>query len=438
MKISVFGLGYVGTVSAGCLAEMGHGVIGVDVQETKVQAIREGRCLLIEPELPELIAAAVKQGRLSATTDARQAVDGTEISLICVGTPSKRSGAIQLDHIEAVCRQIGQALAHKSGHVIAVRSTLLPGAVQNRIIPILEESSGKKAGRDFAVCTNPEFLREGTAVADFRKPPMQVIGESSPKDGEMLIRCYGSLDCETFRCSPDEAMMVKYACNAFHAAKVTFANEIGAICNILNLDSHRVMEIFTQDRELNISPRYLKPGFAFGGSCLPKDVRAVVALTKENHLSVPLLESLLPSNGTQMDRALDLILGLERKKIGVLGLSFKDKTDDLRESPVVEVVERLLGKGREICIHDKDVRLTQLFGRNLSEIESRLPHVASLLRDNVEEVVAHGEIILVAKGSKIYRELLPPLLKPGQMVVDLVRLFKAGEIRAEQYFGVCG
>ena len=232
--------------------------------------------------------------------------------------------------------------------------------------------------------------------------------------------------------------MVKYACNAFHAAKVTFANEIGALCGVFNLDSHRVMEIFVQDHELNISPRYLKPGFLFGGSCLPKDVRALIALSQENHLSVPMLGSLLSSNAKQMDRAMEMILGLERKQIGVLGLSFKDKTDDLRESPVVEVVERLLGKGRAIAIHDQDVRLTQLLGSNLSEIENRLPHIATLMRDRVEDVVKHGEVILVAKGSRLYRELLPPLLRPDQMVVDLVRLFKPGEIRPEQYFGMCG
>ncbi|HYV65606.1 MAG TPA: UDP-glucose/GDP-mannose dehydrogenase family protein [Myxococcales bacterium] len=438
MRISVFGLGYVGTVSAACLAEMGHTVVGVDVQEHKIEAIRAGRCPLIEPGLPELVAQGVKASRLSATSDADAAVLGSDLSFICVGTPSAPTGAIQLGHIRGVCQQIGKALAKKSGrHVIAVRSTIMPGAVRELVIPLLEAASGKRCGRDFGVCTHPEFLREGSAVKDFRAPPMIVIGQQDARDGDLLESIYGETGCPKVRCSGDEAMMVKYACNAYHATKVTFGNEIGALCGLLGLDSHLVMDIFCKDTELNISRRYLKPSFAFGGSCLPKDLRALLELGHVHHLRSPLLESIMTSNAAQIDRAVDVILGHERRKIGVLGLSFKDETDDLRESPVVEVVERLIGKGRNVKVHDTDVQLSRLFGSNLSQVEQHLPHVASLLCETVEEVVAHAELVVVAKGSQAYRDL-PARLGKDQIVIDLVRLFQPREIRPSHYRSLCG
>ncbi|MHC4985904.1 MAG: nucleotide sugar dehydrogenase [Planctomycetota bacterium] len=438
MKISVFGLGYVGTVSAACLAELGHEVIGVDVQEHKIKALQSGECVLIEPELSDLLAAGAKAGRLTATADPAEAISQTEVSLVCVGTPSDASGAIDLSYVGEVCEQIGKCLSQSPGHhVVVIRSTTLPGTIQNLVIPALEKASGLTAGKDFGVCTNPEFLREGSAVADFRTPPMIVIGQTTEADGDRLAGVYEGIECETFRCSPDEAMMVKYACNAYHAAKIVFGNEIGSLCTLFGLDSHRVMDVFSQDTHLNISARYLKPGFAFGGSCLPKDVKALMSLAHDGHLPVPMLESLMASNKTLVERGVELILDLKPKRVGVLGLSFKDKTDDLRESPVIEVVERLIGKGVDIVIHDSDVRMSQLFGANLSEIERRLPHLATLLRDDLDEVIAHGEVVVVAKPSAAYKDL-PGRLGAEQQVVDLVRLFAPGQIPATQYRNVTG
>lgn len=438
MKISVFGLGYVGTVSAACLAELGHTVVGVDVQEQKVQTVRDGRCVLVEPGLGDLVAEMVSGGRLSATQNAAAAIRDTEVSLICVGTPGEKTGAVDLAHVLAVCRQIGEAIADRSDyHVVAVRSTVIPGAVAEQIVPALERASGRACGRGFGICTNPEFLREGTAVADFRDPPMIVIGQGAEVDGDRVEMIYAGIDSPVLRCSPDEAMMAKYACNAFHAAKVTFANEIGALCGVFGLDSHLVMDIFCRDKQLNISPRYLKPGFAFGGSCLPKDVRALLAVAHESHLRTPLLESLLVSNVSQIGRAVEVILALEPSRVGVLGLSFKDKTDDLRESPVVELVERLLGKGVDVAIHDADVDVSGLMGRNLAEAQRRLPHISSLLREDAEAVIAHGQVIVVAKPSAAYA-CLPRRIGPEQAVVDLARAFRPNEIPAGRYHSICG
>jgi len=438
VKLSVFGMGYVGTVSAACMAKLGHNVVGVDVQAHKVDAIRAGKCVLIEPELELLVSKAVEAGKLSATTDAARAVAESDVSLVCVGTPSERTGAINLAHLLDVCRQIGQGLANHPGrHIVAIRSTTMPGAVSRELVPALEQASGLSCGKDFGVCTNPEFLREASAVRDFFHPPMIVLGQSSDADGEVMERLYQGLEAPVFRCGLDEAMMVKYACNGYHAVKVTFGNEIGMLCSLLGLDSHRVMEIFCQDKQLNISARYLMPGFAFGGSCLPKDVRAMIALGREQFLSVPMIESLMASNAYQIDRAVKQVLATGKKRIGVLGLSFKDDTDDLRESPAVEVVERLLGKGCDIAIHDKDVRLSQIFGANLSEIENRLPHVATLMKDTLEEVLDHAEVLLLTKGSKAYRDL-PDKLRQGQTVIDLVRLFAPGDMPPQQYQCLCG
>ncbi len=438
VKISVFGMGYVGTVSAACLAKLGHDVIGVDVQVHKVEAIQAGKCLLIEPDLEAMVSEAVKAGKLSATTDVTDAVTKSDLSLVCVGTPSEPNGAINLAHVRGVCQEIGQAIAsHPGRHVVVIRSTTMPGAVSRELIPVIEQASGRSCGKDFGVCTNPEFLREASAVQDFFHPPMIVLGQASDADGDVMERLYHGVDAPVFRCDLDEAMMVKYACNAYHATKVTFGNEIGMLCNLLGLDSHRVMDIFRQDKQLNISARYLMPGFAFGGSCLPKDVRALIALGREHYVSVPMFEALMASNAYQIDRAVKQILATGKKRIGVLGLSFKDNTDDLRESPAVEVVERLLGKGCDIAIHDKDVRISQIFGSNLSEIESRLPHVAKLMRGTLEEVLDHADVLLLTKGSKAYKDL-PGRLRQDQVVIDLVRLFALGKMPPQQYQSFCG
>ncbi len=438
MNIAVVGLGYVGSVSCACLAELGHTIVGVDVQEEKVRALQEGKTTLVEPELDALTAAGVAAGRIRATLDPCQAVRAADVSLICVGTPSAETGEVNLGFLDAACRQVGAGIAqHPGRHVVAIRSTVPPGTVRDVAVPALEAASHRTCGPDFGVCTHPEFLREGSAVADFRHPPMIVIGELSPPDGDAVAGLYPGVDSPVYRCSPDEAMMVKYACNAFHATKVAFANEIGSLCRTLGLDSHLVMEVFVQDRQLNISPKYLRPGFAFGGSCLPKDVRGLLAMGHREHLGLPLLGALLPSNRALIDRALAAILHHKPRRVAMLGLSFKDKTDDLRESPLVETAERLVGKGVDLAIYDPDVRVSRLFGGNLTQVEQHLPHLASLLREDLNEVIAHGEVVVVCKPSPAFRAL-PQRLRPGQHVVDLARLFAPGELPAGQYETLTG
>lgn len=438
LAVSVFGLGYVGTVSCACLAELGHQVTGVDIQQEKVDAMNLGQSTLIEPELDQLLESSLAEKRLNATSDAAAAVKQSDISLICVGTPSDQTGCVDMEYVRAVCRQIGGGLSDKTGrHVVAIRSTIPPGSVDEVVIPALESASGRIAGQDFGVCTNPEFLREGSAVADFRRPPMIVIGQSHDVDGDVVAALYQSQAAPVHRLSPDEAMMVKYASNAYHAAKVVFANEIGLLCGSQGLDSQKVMKVFAEDRQLNISAKYLRPGFAFGGSCLPKDVRGLLSIARSNHESVPLLESLLPSNSQLVDRAVRVIMSTTPRKVGILGLSFKAQTDDMRESPIVETVERLIGKGVDIAVYDPDVRVSRLFGGNLTEVERRLPHLADLLRDDLNEVIAHGEIVVIAKPCEAFSVALKACTS-SQRIVDLVHLFQSGEIPNLQYESLTG
>ena len=435
MKISIFGLGYVGAVSAGCLATDGHEVIGVDPNQTKVDLINAGTTPIIEKDIGEMIATTVKSGHLRATTDVRDAVLGSDMSLICVGTPSQLNGNLDLSHVRKVCEQIGAAIKDKdSFHVVVARSTMLPGSMTSVVIPSLEAASGKKAGVDFGVCNNPEFLREGTAVYDYYHPPKTVIGESDERAGEMLVKLYEKMDAPLVRTDVATAEMVKYTDNTWHAVKVAFANEIGNICKAVGIDGHKVMEIFCQDTKLNLSPYYMKPGFAFGGSCLPKDVRALTYKARSLDLELPLLDSILPSNRKQVEKGVKMIVDKGTRKIGILGFSFKAGTDDLRESPLVDVIETLLGKGYELKLYDKNVNLAALTGANQDYILNHIPHISKLMVNSMEEVLAFADTVVIGNGAAEFKQV-PGLLKDGQTIVDLVRISK--EQSGGQYDGIC-
>jgi GDP-mannose 6-dehydrogenase len=435
MRISVFGLGYVGAVSAGCLARDGHRVIGVDPNPTKVDLINSGRCPIIEAEIGDIIEAEVARGRLSATTDATLAVRESDLSLVCVGTPSNANGSLDLRFVRAVCKDIGAAVAAKpERHTVIIRSTMLPGSMRDVVLPTLEENSGKRAGRDFGLCNNPEFLREGTAVYDYDHPPKTVIGEFSPGDGDLLAELYGSLDAPLIRVPVNTAEMVKYVDNVWHAVKVGFANEIGSLCKRMNLDGQQVMSIFCQDQKLNLSSYYLRPGFAFGGSCLPKDLRALNYVAGRLDVTLPMLASVLPSNNVHVQRGFDMIQSRGSKRVGVLGFSFKAGTDDLRESPIVELIERLIGKGFDVRIYDKNVNIARLVGANREYILNHIPHIAKIMVGSVAEVLANAETIVVGNGSEEFRNVVTEL-KPNQHVIDFVGVAKPAET-SSQYDGI--
>jgi len=436
MKISIFGMGYVGCVSSACIANDGHTVMGVDINETKVKMINDGKSPIIEKDLSPMIEKCAAKGLLSASTDYKEAVHHTDISMICVGTPSHANGSLNLTYLSRVCENIGTALREKNAfHVIVVRSTVLPGTVEDVLLPLIEDASGKKVNKDFGICFNPEFLREGTAISDFYDPPKTVIGASNDKSGDQVAGIYQNLKAPLIRTTIKVAEMVKYTDNSFHAVKVCFANEIGNICKHLNIDSYKVMEIFCRDTKLNLSPYYLKPGFAFGGSCLPKDIRALTYKAKELDLSVPLLNSLLMSNETQLKIGINRIIGTGKKRIGFLGFSFKEGTDDLRESPMVEMIETLLGKGYAISIYDRNVALSRLIGANKEYIEKHIHHVASLMVDDIEKVVQDSEVLVIGTRSEEFRKILGSVSK-DQIIIDLVRL--SDDISTEAaYDGIC-
>ncbi|MGH8501115.1 MAG: nucleotide sugar dehydrogenase [Gammaproteobacteria bacterium] len=436
MKISIFGLGYVGAVSAGCLARDGHTVIGVDPYQPKVDLINRGQTPVIEKDIGEIISAAVKGKTLWATTDVEEAINGSEISLICVGTPSQMNGSLDLKYVRNVCEQIGHALKGKPAfHVVVARSTMLPGSMASVVIPTLEAASGKKAGRDFGVCNNPEFLREGTAVHDFYHPPKTVIGEIDQQSGDQLADIYAKLDAPLIRTDVETAEMVKYSDNVWHALKVGFANEIGNICKAANIDGHKVMEIFCRDTKLNLSPYYLKPGFAFGGSCLPKDVRALSYKARSLDIEAPILNAIIPSNQWQIEKGLKMILDKGNKKVGVLGFSFKAGTDDLRESPLVELIERLIGKGYEVKVYDRNVNVARLVGANRDYILNHIPHISKLMVGSIAEILAHAQTVVIGNGDKDF-ESVPESLKAGQVLVDLIRITSARS-EAGKYDGIC-
>jgi GDP-mannose 6-dehydrogenase len=434
--LSVFGLGYVGCVSAACFAREGHEVIGVDPNATKVGIINEGRSPIVEAGVGELIGEMVAAKRLRATADSAEAIRDSEISLICVGTPSQPNGSLDLTYIKRVCKEIGAALEAKdSHHTVVVRSTMLPGTIESAVVPTLEVYSGKKAGRDFGVCINPEFLREGTSLKDFYAPPFTLIGADEEETAMRVRRLYAGVEAELYVVPVKAAEMVKYACNCFHALKVSFANEIGNICKGLGIDSHQVMDVFCRDTKLNLSPYYLKPGFAFGGSCLPKDLRALSYKAKELDVDVPVLASALQSNRRQVERAAEMVLADGRKRIGVLGFSFKAGTDDLRESPMVALIEMLIGKGMQLAIYDRDVSLARLFGANKEYIEREIPHISQLMRESVREVIEHSDVLIIGNQAEEFREI-EGQLRDGQKVIDLVRLF-GGRVSDGSYEGIC-
>lgn len=436
MKVSIFGLGYVGTVSAGCLANDGHEVIGVDSVPTKTELINRGQSPIIEAEIGEIVTANVKAGRLRATTDPRQAVRETELSLVCVGTPSQANGNLDLKFIRRICEQIGEALKRKAErHTVVIRSTILPGTMRQIVIPTLEEASGKKAGVEFGVCNNPEFLREGSAVKDFNSPPKTVIGELDRAGGDKLAVLYEKLEAPLIRTSLEVAEMVKYVDNSWHALKIGFANEIGNLSKSCGVDAHEVMNIFCQDKKLNISGAYLSPGFAFGGSCLPKDLRALAYRAKTQDLQLPILTSILPSNEIQVTRGLELIMSKGHKKVGVLGFSFKAGTDDLRESPLIEVTERLLGKGYELRIYDRNVNLATLVGANREFILNRIPHISRLMVPDIGAVLDHSETIVIGNQDPEFNSV-PERLRPDQVLVDFVRISPRGS-KTSNYEGIC-
>ena len=437
MRVSVFGLGYVGCVSAASFAGDGHEVVGVDVNADKVASINAGCSPIVEPGLDDLLGRGASEGRLRATTDTGDAIRSTDVSLLCVGTPSRKNGSLDLQYLERVSEQIGRALAEKPGyHVVVVRSTVLPGTTHEVVIPALERESGKTYGDGFGVSVNPEFLREGTALKDFRKPPLTLVGHNHAADASGTIALYQSIDAPLISTSIRVAEMMKYTSNTWHALKVVFANEIGNVCKKLNVDSHEVMDIFCRDDKLNLSPYYLKPGFAFGGSCLPKDVRALQYRAKEMDVELPLISQILPSNKAQIQQALDQVLETGRKNVGLLGFSFKAGTDDLRESPIVILAEALLGKGVSLKIYDKNVSMAKLVGANKDYIVKQIPHLSSLLCNTIDEVICGSEVIVVGNQAPEFSQAVMDC-RADQIVIDLVRLPIYGSLVKADYRGIC-
>lgn len=436
MKISVFGLGYVGCVTGACLAKEGHEVVGVDVSEHKVNLVNDRKSPIVEKDFDPLLAEQVVSGRLRATTSAAEAVKATDCSLICVGTPSDEIRGIDLSYMRRVCKEIGTALAEKSGyHVVVPRSTMMPGSTEEMLLPILAKASGRSLGNGLGICYNPEFLREGQAIFDFYNPPLIVIGASDEQAGGVVREAYGSVNAPVSLTTVRAAEMLKYVNNTFHGLKVSFANEIGNLCKNMGIDSHEVMRLFCLDTKLNLSPYYLKPGFAFGGSCLTKDLRALLHQGHKEGLRTPVLESILQSNETQIQRAVDFVRATGKRKIGVFGLSFKAGTDDLRESPAVELVERLLGKGYEISIYDKSVSLARLFGANKAYIEKVIPHISKLMRDEMSEVLESSEVLVLCNRAQEFKEI-PERMRKNQTLVDLVRIDNCEKAKGK-YIGLC-
>jgi GDP-mannose 6-dehydrogenase len=435
MRVSIFGLGYVGAVSAACFSKERHSVIGVDLNQTKVDIINSGKTPLIEKDLDRLIHDAVRHKLLRATTDGEYAVFNSDISFICVGTPSNKNGSLNLKYLERVSKEIGGYLkAKKDYHIVVIRSTMLPGSTEEILIPILERESGVKAGQGFGIVVNPEFMRESSAVYDFYNPPKTVIGGVKSSDINFVARLYEDISAPLIRASIKVAEMIKYVDNSFHALKITFGNEIGAMCKALNIDSHEIMNVFCQDDKLNLSSVYLKPGFAFGGSCLPKDLRALSYKAKMLDVDIPMLSTIMSSNELQVRSVLDRIISSGKKKIGVLGFAFKAGTDDLRESPIVELIESLLGKGFDIKIYDKGVSLAKLFGANKEYIEKRIPHISKLMVENMNEIVEQSEMIIIGNKNEEFLDIFP-LLRKDQHVLDLVRIARSIETNAD-YEGI--
>ncbi|HEX6639126.1 MAG TPA: UDP-glucose/GDP-mannose dehydrogenase family protein [Steroidobacteraceae bacterium] len=436
-RISIFGLGYVGAVSLACLARDGHQVIGVDVDPVKLDLIRSRKSPILEEGIQELMRDVVESGRVTVTQDASQALRDTEISFICVGTPSAPNGSQDLGAILRLAEQLGEALKEKRAfHTLVVRSTVQPGTIEEKIEPILERASGKKSGVDFGLCFQPEFLREGSSIRDYDHPPYTIVGGNCEQAVNAVREVFQHLEARFLVTHIRVAEALKMSCNAFHALKITFANEIGRVSQALGIDSHEVMRLVCADQRLNISPAYLKPGFAFGGSCLPKDLRALTHIARQNDIELPMLSSLLESNRAHIDHAVDMILKLGRPKVGMLGLSFKTGTDDLRESPLVLVAKRLIGEGCELRIFDPEVQLSRLLGANRSYIDANIPHLKSLMCPNMAEMVDPSEVILVGLQQTALNDLLQARVRPDQYLIDLVNLPNRDLLRC-RYEGVC-
>lgn len=437
MNITIFGMGYVGCVTGACLARLSHHVVGVDLNPVKVDMIRAGKSPIVEPGLDALMAEVAGKGLLTATSDALQAVRSADLIMVSVGTPSQSNGRLELDFVRRVCAEIGHAMKDGGRYcTVVVRSTVLPGTVEETVIPVLEQTSGLRAGKDFGVCMNPEFLREGCSIEDFFRPPKTVIGQLDVRSGEALADIYGNIDAPMVRTTLRVAEMVKYSDNIFHALKVTFANELGGFCKQVGIDSHAVMDIFCLDTKLNLSPYYLKPGFAFGGSCLPKDLRALMSEGKMRDVEMPMLNTILHSNRQQILRVIQRLQRYKGQSLGFLGLSFKGGTDDLRESPIVEVIEAMIGKGFEVSIFDRHVSLARLMGANKEYIEKEIPHISRLLRQSAEEVVRQSGIVVVANRDAGFPVALK-CMTSGQTVLDLVRICGPCDVAPATYEGIC-
>jgi GDP-mannose 6-dehydrogenase len=423
-------------VSAACFAKEGHDVVGVDVMPSKVDMINDGTATIVEQGIGELVREMRQSGRLRATIDLDDAIRHTDVSLICVGTPSQPNGALDLRYVERVCRAIGASLRKKSTrHTVIVRSTVLPGSTHEVVLPALEEASGQKGGTNFGYGMNPEFLREGTSIKDFYDPPFTVIGTEDAETAEVVRALYATIEAPLHVVPTRVAEMLKYACNCYHGLKVAFANEIGSVCKALGVDSHEVMRLFCLDTKLNVSAAYLKPGFAFGGSCLPKDLRGVTYRAKQLDVATPVLAATLESNERQIDHAFRLVTATGRRRLGVLGLAFKSGTDDLRESPMVTLIERLLGRGFEISIFDREVRSARLIGSNKEYIEREIPHIWDLMRASIDEVLAASDVVVIGNGSAEFKAI-EPKLRPDQRVVDLVRAFGGRTSNGSTYEGI--
>lgn len=435
MRVSVFGLGYVGAVSAACFAKGGHTVVGVDPDPRKTELISSGKSPIVEADLERYLQEGVESGRLTTTGDVATAVRETDLSLICVGTPSRENGDLKTDYIKRVCEEIGTALRDKSDyHLVVIRSTILPGTAHNVALPALESSSGKKAGVDFGLAVNPEFLREGTAIADFYQPPFTVIGASRREDGARIAELYNGVDAAVEMVDIRTAEMIKYSCNAYHALKITFANEIGMICKAEGIDSHEVMRVFCMDEKLNISSKYLLPGFAFGGSCLPKDVRALTYRALSRDVETPMMTAMLQSNKVQVERAFKTVQNMNKRRIGLFGLSFKPGTDDLRESPLVELAEKLYGKGYQLKIYDANVHYASLYGANKAFIDAELPHLATILYNDPAPVIEDAEVLIIGHSDGKL-DSMADAIRPDQIVLDLARSLNGEKIRGE-YVGL--
>ena len=435
MRISIHGLGYVGSVSLACLAQSGHEIIGVDISQNKVDLISRGDTPVIEKDLERIIRQQRLKRKVSATLDAQEATLRTDVSIICVGTPSQRNGQLDLNGIYAVAKEIASAIAKKTGfHVIVIRSTVMPGTNQE-VASLVERTSKKRSGKDFAVVSNPEFLREGTAVQDFINPPYTLIGTSNERAFKVMTKVYGRIEAPVIRVEPKVAELIKYVNNSFHALKICFANEVGSVCRALDIDSHSLMDVFCQDTKLNISRAYLKPGFAYGGSCLPKDLKALCAIAHDHYLKCPVLENIESSNETQKSRVLERILEFGAQKIGFLGLSFKEGTDDLRSSPIVDIMEMLLGKGLDIKVYDKSVNMARLIGGNREFIMRRIPFISRFLVDDVKEVVAHSDVLVIVNNEAGFKTILGEAPR-DKIILDLVNLDFRGRKKYKNYYGV--